>query len=177
MTDKEIKELKAGADAKTQKEQKERLLYLLIYRAKQRSLKRKLLIFETAGYLGLYGSYIIVPTILASFAGRWLDKHYPIEGFSWVLNLVLIFVVLSFINATLWAFNEGVKKAEQERRKEQEAVDKALKEEAEQMPEDNITENLNKQELEKKPQINHQTTEAQNTGKKKKPESDKGELL
>ena len=45
------------------------------------------------------------------------------------------------------------------------------------MTEDNITENLNKQGLEKKTQASPQTTEAQNTKKKKKPESDKGELL
>jgi predicted F0F1-ATPase subunit len=127
---------------KTPKEEKEKLLDWLVFRAKSRAGRRRFLIFETASYLGVYGSYIIVPVILSAWAGRWLDKNYPVEGFSWVLNLVVLFTVLGFINATVWAFNEGVKKTQNHRLKEKEAVFNTFEENKKNVFENKLSEDL-----------------------------------
>lgn len=66
------------------------------------------------GMMGLIGWSVVVPTLLGTMLGLWLDRTYPGDR-SWTLALLVAGLVLGCFNAWRW-----VAKEEQAMRKEQE---------------------------------------------------------
>ena len=58
-------------------------------------------IYFWLGMFGMVGWSVAVPTLLAIFAGLWLDKHVPVD-FSWTLTLLVLGVALGCWNAWYW---------------------------------------------------------------------------
>ena len=52
--------------------------------------------------MGRIGWTIVLPAMLATMLGHWLDNHHP-AGFSWMLALLVVTVVLGSANAIYWA--------------------------------------------------------------------------
>ena len=69
------------------------------------------------GMMGLIGWSVVVPTLLGTTLGIWLDKSLP-GSFSWTLTLLVIGLVIGCLNAWRW-----VAKEEREMREEQEDND------------------------------------------------------
>jgi len=69
------------------------------------------------GMMGLVGWSVVVPTLLGTALGIWLDKHHPM-GHSWTLMLLVIGLVIGCMNAWHW-----VAKEDKEIRDEQEDED------------------------------------------------------
>lgn len=53
------------------------------------------------GMMGLVGWSVIVPTLIGTAIGAWLDKHYPGEH-SWTLSLLVAGLCVGCLNAWLW---------------------------------------------------------------------------
>ncbi|MDD4519775.1 MAG: hypothetical protein EOM53_03680 [Alphaproteobacteria bacterium] len=104
---------------------KDKLLDVLTYKIKQKSTQHRNAIFRNTGVLGLYGWYVVLPSLFGLFVGRFLD-HLLETSFSWTLNLVLLFSILGFIAATHWTLTEGFKKNKEARKKEQDEIKNAL---------------------------------------------------
>ena len=66
------------------------------------------------GMMGLIGWSVVVPTLLGTGLGLWLDKHYP-SRHSWTLALLVAGLVLGCFNAWSW-----VSKEQEAMRREQE---------------------------------------------------------
>jgi len=66
------------------------------------------------GMMGLIGWSVVVPTLLGTALGLWLDNHYPSKH-SWTLALLVAGIVLGCVNAWNW-----VSKEEKAMRNEQE---------------------------------------------------------
>lgn len=69
------------------------------------------------GMMGLIGWSVVVPTLLGTALGLWLDQHYP-GGRSWTLALLVAGLTIGCFNAWLW-----VSKEDQAMRDEQEDND------------------------------------------------------
>jgi len=69
------------------------------------------------GMIGLIGWSVVVPTLLGTALGIWIDKHYP-GTHSWTLTLLIIGLCIGCLNAWLW-----VAKEDKEIREEQEEKD------------------------------------------------------
>jgi len=57
------------------------------------------------GMMGMIGWSVVVPTLLGSALGAWLDKKYP-ESFSWTLTLLLAGLMAGCILAWFWITKE-----------------------------------------------------------------------
>jgi ATP synthase protein I len=57
------------------------------------------------GLMGLVGWSIVVPTLLGTALGLWLDRHYPAQH-SWALALLMAGLTLGCFNAWHWIANE-----------------------------------------------------------------------
>ncbi|MFI4981876.1 MAG: AtpZ/AtpI family protein [Nevskiales bacterium] len=57
------------------------------------------------GMIGLVGWSVVVPTLLGTALGIWLDKHHP-GGRSWTLALLAAGLVIGCINAWHWVAKE-----------------------------------------------------------------------
>jgi ATP synthase protein I len=69
------------------------------------------------GMLGLIGWSVVVPTLLGTALGIWLDKRHP-GSHSWTLMLLVIGLVIGCLNAWHWVVKE-----DREMHKEQEDND------------------------------------------------------
>ena len=69
------------------------------------------------GMMGLIGWSIVVPTLLGTALGVWLDNRHP-GAHSWTLMLLIIGLVLGCLNAWHWMGKE-----DREMREEQENND------------------------------------------------------
>jgi ATP synthase protein I len=69
------------------------------------------------GMMGLVGWSVVVPTLLGTALGIWLDHRHP-ERFSWTLTLLVIGLVVGCLNAWHW-----VSKEDKEMREDQENPD------------------------------------------------------
>jgi ATP synthase protein I len=69
------------------------------------------------GMLGLIGWSVVVPTLLGTALGIWLDNRHP-GSHSWTLMLLVIGLVVGCLNAWHW-----VSKEDQEMHEEQEGSD------------------------------------------------------
>jgi ATP synthase protein I len=66
------------------------------------------------GMVGLIGWSVVVPTLLGTALGIWIDTHHP-GNHSWTLMLLVIGLVIGCLNAWHW-----VTKQEEEMREDQE---------------------------------------------------------
>lgn len=57
------------------------------------------------GMMGLVGWSVVVPTLLGTAIGIWLDKHYP-GGHSWTLALLVAGLAIGCANAWHWVAKE-----------------------------------------------------------------------
>ena len=57
------------------------------------------------GMTGLIGWSVVVPTLLGTALGIWLDKHHP-GSHSWTLMLLVIGLCLGCLNAWHWVARE-----------------------------------------------------------------------
>ena len=69
------------------------------------------------GMLGLIGWSVVVPTLLGTALGIWIDRSHP-GSYSWTLMLLFIGLVIGCLNAWHW-----VRKQDKEMREEQEDND------------------------------------------------------
>ena len=67
------------------------------------------------GMMGLIGWSVVLPTLLGTALGLWLDRRYP-GGRSWTLALLAAGLAIGCINAWRW-----IAKEQQAMRDEQEA--------------------------------------------------------
>lgn len=78
-------------------------------RSKQRS------VWFGLGMFGLVGWSVVLPTILCTALGIWLDKRWPSQ-YSWTLMCLLMGIILGCINAGMWISREhkNIKKETEE---------------------------------------------------------------
>ncbi|PPD30954.1 MAG: F0F1 ATP synthase subunit [Methylomonas sp.] len=57
------------------------------------------------GMMGLIGWSVVVPTLLGTALGLWLDQRYP-GGRSWTLALLVAGLTLGCFNAWYWVVKE-----------------------------------------------------------------------
>lgn len=57
------------------------------------------------GMMGLVGWSVVVPTLLGTALGLWLDRHYP-GGRSWTLALLVVGLTIGCFNAWYWVVKE-----------------------------------------------------------------------
>ncbi|MEO8629471.1 MAG: AtpZ/AtpI family protein [Betaproteobacteria bacterium] len=69
------------------------------------------------GTMGLIGWSVVVPTLLGTALGLWLDKHHP-GRHAWTLALLVAGLVIGCWNAWHW-----VAKEDQAMRDEQQGID------------------------------------------------------
>jgi ATP synthase protein I len=67
------------------------------------------------GMMGLIGWSIVIPTLLGTAAGIWLDKRFPGQH-AWTLALLVAGLSIGCMNAWLWVAKED--KAMHEKREE-----------------------------------------------------------
>jgi ATP synthase protein I len=58
------------------------------------------------GMMGLVGWSVVIPTLLGTALGIWIDKHYP-GSHSWTLALLAIGLGLGCFNAWHWVSREN----------------------------------------------------------------------
>ena len=69
---------------------------------------RTRIIWSGLGLFGLVGWSIVVPTLLGTMLGIWLDKHHPAHH-SWTLSLLIIGLCAGCWNAWHWIDKENQK--------------------------------------------------------------------
>ena len=57
------------------------------------------------GMFGMIGWSIVVPSLLGTLLGLWLDHHHPVP-FSWTLSLLVIGLVTGCVMAWYWVVTE-----------------------------------------------------------------------
>lgn len=67
--------------------------------------KSKHPVLKGLGMLGLIGWTIVVPTLLGTYAGNWLDHHYPSQH-SWTITLLLSGLIMGCYGAWFWLSKE-----------------------------------------------------------------------
>lgn len=65
------------------------------------------------GMMGLVGWSVVVPTLLGTGIGIWLDHHHP-RGFSWTLSLLFVGLIVGSLNAWHWVAKEDHEMREEE---------------------------------------------------------------
>ena len=63
-------------------------------------------VWSGLGMMGLVGWSVVIPTLLGTALGIWIDKHYP-GGHSWTLALLAIGLGLGCFNAWHWVSREN----------------------------------------------------------------------
>jgi ATP synthase protein I len=58
------------------------------------------------GLMGLVGWSVAVPTLLGMALGSWIDRHFPSQGVSWTLMLLLSGLGLGCLSAWFWVAQE-----------------------------------------------------------------------
>lgn len=62
-------------------------------------------IWTGLGMMGLVGWSVVIPTLLGTALGIWIDEHYP-GSHSWTLALLSAGLVLGCFNAWHWVAKE-----------------------------------------------------------------------
>lgn len=58
------------------------------------------------GMFGLVGWSVVVPTVLGTMLGKWLDRQFPGKQ-SWTLTFLLIGLIIGCLLAWLWLSKEN----------------------------------------------------------------------
>ena len=89
-------------------EEKANQLIRKVNRLKDRSKRQ---FAYRAAILTIYGFQVAIPVLLGIGVGTLMDKAWPYEHFSWVLNFILIGFLVGLYNANNWFYiNIGLKK-------------------------------------------------------------------
>ena len=64
--------------------------------------------YFNAAILSVYGWQMAIPVLLGIILGRFLDKHFTSDTFSWTLNLIIIGFAVGIFNANYWIRKEGI---------------------------------------------------------------------
>lgn len=67
--------------------------------------ERKHSVWSGLGLFGMVGWSVVVPTLLGTLLGKWLDNVYK-QGFSWTLTLLLGGLFLGCVFAWTWIKKE-----------------------------------------------------------------------
>lgn len=62
-------------------------------------------VWSGLGLMGVVGWSVVVPTLLGTALGLWLDRHYP-GGRTWTLALLMAGLTLGCLNAWHWVSQE-----------------------------------------------------------------------
>jgi ATP synthase protein I len=65
------------------------------------------------GMMGLVGWSVVVPTLIGTAIGRWLDDRHPGKN-SWTLTLLVVGLVVGCLNAWHWVSKEDKEIKEEE---------------------------------------------------------------
>lgn len=57
------------------------------------------------GMMGMVGWSVVVPTLLGTAFGIWLDSHYP-GSHSWTLTMLAVGLALGCVNGWYWVAKE-----------------------------------------------------------------------
>ena len=68
--------------------------------------KQLVTIWSGLGMMGLVGWSVVVPTVLGTALGIWLDKRYP-GIHSWTLTLLIAGLAIGCLNAWHWVAKEN----------------------------------------------------------------------
>ena len=90
---------KQGADSFTRKVEKKEQLKLKAQRGKKQS------VWFGLGMFGLVGWSIVIPTLIGTAVGVWLDDSYP-QTFSWTLTGLVCGLFLGCMLAWSWVSKE-----------------------------------------------------------------------
>ena len=77
---------------------------LLIQKANSLKTRSQRQFAYRAVVLTIYGFQVTIPVLLGLFIGYTLDKHYPVNHISWILNMILIGAFVGFYNANIWFY-------------------------------------------------------------------------
>lgn len=80
-------------------------------RAKRRGLRS---VWSGLGMFGLIGWSVVIPTLLGTMLGLWVDKNYP-SRYSWTLMFLVIGLVSGCLNAWNWVSREDRQMHEEEK--------------------------------------------------------------
>jgi ATP synthase protein I len=67
--------------------------------------RRRRSVLAALGYFGLVGWSIVVPMLLGTALGVWIDAHHE-SRFSWTLMLMVFGLLVGCLNAWRWVANE-----------------------------------------------------------------------
>jgi len=74
---------------------------------KLQSLKKpKQSVWLGLGMMGLIGWSVVIPTLLGTALGIWLDDYYPSSRHSWTLALLVAGLMIGCFNAWVWVNKE-----------------------------------------------------------------------
>ncbi len=85
---------------------------------KLKARRRRRSVLATLGFFGLVGWSIVVPMLLGTALGVWIDKHHATR-FSWTLMLMVFGLLLGCLNAWRWVASEH-REIEREEREDDE---------------------------------------------------------
>jgi len=72
---------------------------------KLKALRTKDRVWFGLGMMGMIGWSVVVPTLLGTLAGLWLDKRYS-QTFSWTLTLLIAGLITGSVIAWHWVAKE-----------------------------------------------------------------------
>ena len=86
-------------------EQRAEQLMEKVQKLRDRSKRRFML---RATILTIYGFQVAVPVLLCLATGIFLDKVWPMEHLSWVLNFILLGFLIGLYNANSWFYKNVI---------------------------------------------------------------------
>lgn len=78
----------------------------LIEKANARANRPNRILLMNPIILATFGWHMCLPVFLGIISGRFLDKHYPLDYFSWTLNLLILGFAAGLYNAIRWIRRE-----------------------------------------------------------------------
>lgn len=90
---------------------------VLVKKTRTLAKRNKRIFYLNASILGIYGWQMAMPVLLGILLGGFLDKHFGVVHFSWMLNLIIIGFGIGVFNANRWVHQEGVLKQKKQKRK------------------------------------------------------------
>jgi ATP synthase protein I len=67
--------------------------------------QRTVTVWLGLGMAGLIGWSVVVPTLVGTALGLWIDSHYP-SRYAWTLMLLMLGLLVGCINAWQWVEKE-----------------------------------------------------------------------
>lgn len=58
--------------------------------------------------LSAFGWYMSIPVLCGIAFGHFMDKHFPVQGFSWILNCIFLGFAVGIGCVAYWVRKEGL---------------------------------------------------------------------